>query len=176
MITDWKRIGIKIGILTEEDTFDKGCSTKDAKKALEIILGKEWIKQSVDIALTIEPGAELAMSSLKLLSSELAVDYAYSIYKSDTDPERKRMAVWLIKHLAIEKSYQWVEEFLNDKNVIGWGLDVLDQLLWREVIYYEDVSEKVNHLFELAIKNSNGGLEESVDFIKEYLQERLERE
>ncbi len=174
MITDWKEIGIKLGTFTKEDTFDKGSSTHQAKLALELILGEEWIRHSVDMALTIEPGAELAMQCLKQLSSEYAVEYAYSIYKSDSDEEKKRQAVWLIKHLAVPKSFQWVDEFLNDKNVMGWGIGVLDQLLWCHEIDYEDNKEHIDSLFKLAIKNSDGHLKDNVDFIKDYLHGREE--
>ena len=156
MITDWKKVGIKIGVLTHNDVLDKGVSTEDAKKALETILGEEWIQETVNTVITENLGTELALNCLKHLSSERAVNYAYSIYKSDPDLECKRMAVWLIKHLSVKKSYNWIEEFLNDKNVIGWGIGVLDQLLWSEEIYSEDNKERIAYLFQLAIDNSNG--------------------
>lgn len=176
MITDWKEIGINIGALTEKDTFDKGSSTHEAKQALALILGEEWIRHSVDMALTIEPGAELAMQCLRQLTSEYAVDYAYSIYRSDPDEERKRQAVWLIKHLAVPKSFQWVETFLQDKNVMGWGIGVLDQLLWCNRIDYEDNKEHIDSLFEIAIKNSGGRLKDNIDFIRDYLRNRDEND
>lgn len=116
------------------------------------------------------------MNCLRHISSEKAVDYAYSIYKLDPNIERKRMAVWLIKHLVIEKYYLWVEEFLNDKNVIGWGIGVLDQLLWCKKIDYEDEKPRVDYLLELADKNSDGLLRDNIDFIKEYLKEYLDNQ
>jgi hypothetical protein len=64
---------------------------------------------------------------------------------------------------------QWIEEFLNDVNVMDWGLGVLDQLLWTEQIQY---NENIEILFRLAMLNSNGQLKNQVDFIKEYLQKR----
>jgi len=169
MNTDWKKIGTEIGSITKNSE----CGGTDyAKLAIENILGEKWIKETVEKAISNELGAELAMSCLSLISSELATDYAYSIYQSDLNSERKNMAVWLIKHLAVKKSYDWVEEFINDKNVIGWGIGVLDQLLWTEKIDYEDEKARVDYLLNLAVTNSNGELKENVDFINEYLKER----
>jgi hypothetical protein len=173
MNTDWTKIGTEIGSITKNS--DCG-GTEYAKLAIENIFGEKWIKETVEKAISTESGAELAMSCLSHISSELANNYAYSIYQSDPNPERKNMAVWLIKHLAVKKSYNWIEEFLNDKNVIGWGIGVLDQLLWTEKIDYEDEKIKVDYLLNLAITNSNGELKENVDFINEYLNERDEVE
>ena len=173
MNTDWKKIGIEIGSITEN--FEIG-GTEYAKLAFENILGEKWIKGTVEKAISNEIGAELAMNCLRLISSKLASDYAYSIYKPDINPERKNMAVWLIKHLAVNKSYDWIEEFLNDKNVAGWGIGVLDQLLWTEKIDYEDEKNRIDYLLNLAVKNSNGELKENVDFINGYLRERAEME
>lgn len=170
-MTDWKKIGIEIGSITSP--YRESGGNNYAKLALEHILGEEWIKETVNTALSGELGSELAMNCLRHLSSEKAVDYAYSIYKLDPNIERKRMAVWLIKHLAIEKSYLWVEEFLNDQNVIDWGIGVLDQLLWCNIIDYEDEKPKIDYLLKLADTNSNGLLRENIDFIKEYLKGRL---
>ncbi len=139
---------------------------------MKISSEKVWIKEAVEKAIFNEPGAELAMNCLRLISSELAADYAYSIYQSDFDADRKNMAVWLIKHLTVRKSYHWIEEFLNDKSVIGWGIGVLDQLLWTEKIDYEKEKGRIDYLLNIALTNSNGELKDNVDFIKEYFKAR----
>lgn len=96
--------------------------------------------------------------------------YAYEIYKSSTH-ERADRAVWLIKQLAHPVSYEWIEEFLNDMNVIGWGLGVLDQLLWTRQIPFDEKAEKLLHL---ALTNSEGQMADQIDFIRSYLQARSE--
>ncbi len=111
------------------------------------------------------------MSCLRYLHSTKATRYAYKIYKS-SEGERANQAVWLIKHLANPISFNWIEEFLNDKNVIPWGLGVLDQLLWEERIPYD---EKTKLLLELADKNSHGQLKEQTDFIRQYACEQNSR-
>lgn len=151
----------------------QGMGTHRAQKALETILGEEWIKEAVEKAIEYNGhSSELAMNCLSHISSLKAARIAYDIYKNDKDEERRRMSVWLIKHLHVKESYSWIEEFLNDIKVIGWGLDVLDQLLWCDVIDYEDEKERVDYLLDLALLKSNGELKNTVDFIKEYLKEK----
>jgi hypothetical protein len=108
------------------------------------------------------------MNCLRLLRSEKAVLYAHEIYIESTG-ERASQAVWLIKQIAHPVSIAWIEEFLNDPNVIDWGLGVLDKLLWAGEIPYD---EKAQSLLDLAVFNSKGILQGHVDFIKEYMENR----
>ena len=107
---------------------------------------------------------------MRLIHSPKAAIYAYNVYKL-SEGEKANRTVWLIMQLAHPISILWVEEFLNDENVIAWGLGVLDQLLWRGQIQND---EKIETLFQLALLNSNGQLKNQVDFIRDYLQRRLE--
>ena len=149
----------------------QGMGTHRAQKALETILGDEWISEAVEKAIDYNGhSSELAMNCLSHISSLKAAKMAYEIYKTDKDEDRRRMSVWLIKHMHVKESYEWIEEFLNDKEVIGWGLGVLDQLLWCDVIDYED--ERINYLLDIALLNSAGELSVNVDFIRRYLKEK----
>jgi hypothetical protein len=58
---------------------------------------------------------------------------------------------------------------LNDPNVIGRGLGVLDQLLWSNQITYDERAEK---LLQLALVKSEGQLAKGVTFIHNYLENR----
>jgi hypothetical protein len=93
------------------------------------------------------------------------------VYKS-ADGERADRAVWLIKHIASPISFDWIEEFLNDQNVIHHGLGLLDQLLWTKQIPYDN---KTKSLLELAETNSNGKLKDQTDIIRQSLEERNSR-
>lgn len=167
MKTDWNKIDRELS--KEIQSY----GTHRAEKALELILGDEWIKEAVNKAIYFgDNSSELAMNCLRHISSSKAAKFAYSIYKNEKDDGRKSISVWLIKQLAVKESYEWVEEFLNDTKVIGWGIGVLDQLLWCEVIDYEEEKKRIDFLLELTLKNSNGELKDNVDFIKNYLTER----
>jgi len=167
MKTDWDKIDKQ---LSEEI---QSYGTHRAEKALEVILGDEWIEDAVKKTFDFNGhSGELAMNCLRHISSSKAAKIAYKIYQEDNQNDRKSMAVWLIKQLAVKESYEWIEEFLNDKKVIVYGIGVLDQLLWCEIIDYEEEQERIDFLLELTLKNSNGELKDNVDFIKNYLNER----
>ena len=170
MKSNWEKIGIKVGSLDGNKNIEIGGNDL-AKKAIEEILGEEWIKTTVDHIIQVKRGSELAMNCLRLLESEKATVYAYEIYKN-SDGDTAAEAVWLIKHIANPVAFKWIEEFLNDPNVMIWGFGLLDQLLWIENIYYHNQKEKVDFLFLLALKNSNNQLQEDVNFVKKYLKDR----
>lgn len=165
MKTDWKQLAKQIGSL-QEDGSECGSDTF-SQQAFDEILGDEWIESAVEHIISFKSGRELAMNCLRYLHSNKAIIYTYNVYKN-SDGERAEQAVWLIKHLANPISFDWIEEFLNDQNVIHWGVGVLDQLLWTEQIPYDD---KAKFLLELADRNSNGKLKEQTDFVRKYIEE-----
>jgi hypothetical protein len=169
MITDWKQLARQLGSLRDDGSESGGDDY--AKKAFDEILGDEWVESTVEHIVSFKRGRELAMNCLRYLHSNKATNYAYRVYKT-SEGERADQAVWLIKHLANPIAFEWIEEFVNDKNVIHWGLGVLDQSLWTEQILYDD---KAKLLLELADTNSNGQLKEQTDFIRQYVHERNSR-
>ena len=169
MTTDWKQLAKQLGSLHDDGSECGGDSF--AQQAFDEILGDEWIESTVEHIISFKGGGELAMNCLRYLHSTKATLYAYKVYKT-CEGEKADRAVWLIKHLANPISLNWVEEFLTDKNVIHWGVGVLDQLLWTEQIPYDD---KAKSLLLLADSNSNGQLKEQTDFIRKYLDERNSR-
>ena len=92
-------------------------------------------------------GCEIAMNCLRYLKLEKSVDYAYNTYK-ENDSERSISAVWLLKQLAHPKSFDWIEEFIKDEKVVHWGLGLLDQLLWQNIISYDDERMKIEAIFK----------------------------
>lgn len=162
MISDWEDIGLKVGSLTPDKSVESG-SSQLGQRALEELLRDQWVKGTVDFIIEAKRGGELAMNCLRLIKSEKAVRCAYNLYKNSTN-ERVVEAVWLIKHLAHPTSFEWVEEFIRDDNVITWGIGLLDQLLWTEEIDYNTHKVKVDYLLGLAISKSKIH-KDSVDFI-----------
>ena len=165
MKTDWTQLARQLGSLHNGGEYG---GDSFAQQAFDEIFGDEWIESTVEHILSSKQGKELAMNCLSYLHSTKATNYAYQVYRT-SDKERAAQAVWLIKQLANPISLNWVEEFLNNSNVIHWGIGVLDQLLWTEQIPYDD---KVKSLLELADKNSNGQLKEQINFIRQFINER----
>jgi hypothetical protein len=52
---------------------------------------------------------------------------------------------------------------------MGWGIGVLDQLLWTERVPFD---ERAKLLLTIAEGNGSGQLQGQVDFIREYIQLR----
>ena len=166
MITNWERLAKQLGSLLDDGSEVGGSDF--AQQTFDEILGDEWIEDAVEHIVSNKRGGELAMNCLRLIHSTKATTYAYRVYKT-SNGVRAAQAVWLIKQLANPISLDWVEEFLDDKNAINWGVGVLDQLLWCEQIKYDN---RVKSLLELADKNSNGELREYTDFIRQFMDER----
>jgi hypothetical protein len=165
MLTDWTQLGNQLGSIHRDG---ESGGNDLAEQAFEEILGQDWIKNTVDHIVSFKSGTELAMNCLQLIRSKQAVEYAYYIYKS-SEGDKTARAVWLIKHMAHPISFNWIEEFLNDANVMEWGIGVLDQLLWTEQVPFD---EQAKSLLEIAESKGNGQLQGQVDFIREYIQER----
>ena len=156
---DWENIAT---------TLSKTNSNPDekAKLAIQILLGDDWIKETVDYIIQLKPEWDLALKCLRILESKKASDYAYQIFKSNKSIEYSRLAVFVIKDIAHPESLNWVEEFINNPNVAGFGLEILDQLLWLKKI---KPSSQTENLLILASKKSE--LLKKVNFIKDYLKE-----
>jgi hypothetical protein len=166
MVTNWQTLAKKIGALDDDGSESGGDSY--AEQAFDEIFGDEWIENTVDFIIGFNRSGELAMNCLRYFQSTKATEYAYKIYKA-SDCKKASQEVWLIKHLANPISLPWIEEFLNDQNVLQWGLGALDQLLWKDRIQYD---EKAVYLLNLADKNSNGFLKEHTNFIRDYMAKR----
>src|SRR5215475_14494074 len=70
------------------------------------------------------------------------------------ESETRRSAVELLRVVADRRFLPWVSEFLDDKDahVQSWGIGVLDQLLWSELIESEEAEE----VLERAAHHENG--------------------
>lgn len=140
---------------------------KSAKQALEKILGEEGIKEAVKHSISFKPGWDLAVGCLRDIESKRATEIAYEIYKISPDEKEREMAVYLIREIADPISLAWVEEFLNDPLVEGWGICLLDYLIWRDNV--DAKSEQVKHLLEVAENHSSEYVRDQLIWIREVI-------
>ena len=140
-----------------------------SKLAIESFLGESWVKSTVDYIIQLKPEWNLAINCLRVLESELATDYAYSIYKNSIDNDDRRIAALIVKDIAHPKSIAWVEEFLGDQNTADFGIGILDQLLWSEKIEFNEMTDS---LLNKAEQMWDGSLSSNVSFIRDYLSKR----
>ncbi len=166
MVIDWTALAVEVGSI--HPTGEQG-SDLFTQRALAQIIGAENIANAVELILGFQPGSELAMNVLRYISSQEAAELAYQAYRHSSGEPAGR-AVWLIKHIAYPHSLLWIEGFLRDDNVAGWGIGVLDQLFWTHRIDPEDAV--VMALLDLAAQHQNENVREQAAFITTYLHER----
>ena len=167
---NWKELAIKVGSLKYDSSGRKmgeADGTYFARDALELILDKNEIKEMVEYILDHKEGEGLVISILRYIKSSTATQYAYNTYKN-SEGQRAMDAVWILKQIAHPMSFKWIEEFLDDDNVKGWGIGVLDQLLWWGLIEEEDAE----YLLKKGEKHKNKHVRETVEFIRNYLKKR----
>lgn len=145
-------------------------SSKSALRAIELLLGEENLRATVDYYITHGPGSELARNVLWQLRPWSAMQRCYEIYRSDVDVETRCSAVELLRVVADRRALPWVHEFLNDthQGIQIWGAGLLDQLLWSELVQPEECVE----LLEEMSRHPTAGVREKAEWICSFLRER----
>jgi len=164
---DWAKLANELGTLS--DNGECGSSTS-ACEAIEKIIGEQNIRDAVDYYIDGGRGSELARYVIWQIHPWSSMEYCYEIYKKDNDLERKISAVELLRVAADKRVIPWITEFLLDSNkqIQGWGIGIVDQLLWSELVEEDEMTE----LLELAESVGGKHLSDGVDFIRAFLQIR----
>jgi hypothetical protein len=133
MAIEWEAIAKQVGDRTNEGI---GVGTDTGRRALEMIIGEENIREAVDYFLSDRPGCFTAEMVLKIISPKSAMNRCYEIYKTTQDHERANNAVFLLGSFADAQALPWIAEFLADtrstdsRPIIRWnGLRVLSTIL-----------------------------------------------
>ena len=143
-----------------------------ARRALELILGEEILRESVDYYVALRPARELVRSVLWLLRPWSAMIRCRELSQRPNEIETRRRAVELLRAVADGRALPWVSEFLDDEDagIQAWGIGVLDQLLWSELVEPEEAEE----VLERSARHENGAVRDRVEFIRSYLRDRRE--
>jgi hypothetical protein len=144
-----------------------------ALRALEMILGEEPLRAGVDYYVAHRPASELVRSVLWLLRPWSAMARCRELASSSNDAETRRSAVELLRVVADRRALPWVSEFLDDSDphVQNWGIGVLDQLLWSELIEPDEAED----ILDRAAHHHNQEVRERVEFIRSFLLARKEK-
>jgi hypothetical protein len=166
---DWEQLAEQLGTLKADG--ESGGSDV-AKRAIELLLGEQQLRDAVDHYVAGGRGSELTRSVLWQLQPWSAMKRCYEIYQSDADIESKVSAVELLRVVADRRALEWVAEFLADTHpgIQNWGAGILDQLLWSGLVQPEDCED----LLIAVRKHSNGQVQKTAVFIDEYLRGRAE--
>jgi HEAT repeat protein len=143
-----------------------GCySSRDAKRAVSILLGDATLRAAVDWYVERRPHAELARMVLWQLKPAAARARCMEIYRSDADVDDRRGAVELFRVVATAESLPLIADFLADPDpaIQLWGIGVLDQMLFNDELDDENDAEPY---LRLAERHPNPAVQEKVAFIR----------
>ena len=164
---DWERLASELGLLRADG---ESSGSDDALCALELIIGEDALRRSVDHFVARRPGSELARSVLWQLRPWSAMSYCYEIFKGQQELENRRAAVNLLRVVADHRALPWIKGFLDDSDPViqSCGIGVLDQLLWSELVEPEDAEEFI----QAAETHGDQHVRERAEFIRHYLHDR----
>lgn len=128
MAIDWAALAKKVGDVTSES---EAFATETGRRALEILLGEDNVRDAVDYWISQKRGCFTAEIVLSIIRSRVAMERCYEIYKTEQDSERANRAVFLLASFAETEALPWVREFLHhkDRNIRWNGLMVLRTIL-----------------------------------------------
>jgi hypothetical protein len=138
MKTDWQALSKKLGILREDNSeLYQGINSS---QALEEILGDEWLQHTVDTFIEGTPGNELAIKTLRFISSTKAAEIAYKIYSNnkDTNQQKATLAIWALSDIRTEKSMDYVEEIIERPEYEGIAIAVFRNLVFDHLNWFEE--------------------------------------
>ncbi len=139
---DWQKLSAELGLLKPDG---EAGGSDDARKALELIIGEDALRASVDHYVAYRRGYELARSVLWQLRPWSAMSHCYEIFKRPKELALRRAAVELLRVVADRRALPWIPEFLDDSDpdIQSWGIGVLDQLLFSELLWPEEAEELI---------------------------------
>lgn len=151
MKVDWEALARELGTLTDFGGEIGGSHL--GIQAIEYILGSEFFEQAVEHYISSKPGFELARSVLLRLKPWLGMKHCYEIFKHSNNLVARRSAVELLRVVGDRKVLEWIPEFLADPDpdIQAWGMGVIDQLLFWELLFDEDVQP----ILESALNHDN---------------------
>ena len=166
---DWEQLATSLGLLNDKG---ESGSSDAARRALGMIVGEAALRSAVDHYIAFHRGFELARQVLCQIHPWSAMSYCYEIFKSSRPIEDRRSAVELLRVVADRRALPWVAEFLanEDAEIQAWGVGVLDQLLWSELI---DPAE-AKKLLRAAERHGNEAVRDKAAFIRGFRRDRAQ--
>jgi hypothetical protein len=127
---DWKYLASQVGGL-EPDGTERITGTDGGRRAIELLLGEENIRDAVDCWADERVGAFTAEIVLKIIRSTVAMERCYEIYKSESNTRRAGASVFLLAEMADSRVLPWLPELLRDSSfsIRSCGLSALQMIL-----------------------------------------------
>jgi hypothetical protein len=127
---DWERVADQVGGLDTNGN-ELIAGTQGGRRALEILLGEQNLRDTVDYWNAHGPGCFTAEMVLSIIKSKVAMERCYEVYKTEHGSMGACSAVFLLGSFAGSEALPWVREFLDDtEQVIRLnGVRVLQRIL-----------------------------------------------
>jgi hypothetical protein len=138
MKTDWQALSKKLGVLREDNS--ESYQGINSSQALEEILGDEWLQHTVDTFIEGTPGNELAIKTLRYISSPKAAAMAYKIYtdNKDTNKQKASLAVWALSDIRTPLAMDYVEEIMTQPQYEGIAFGVFRNIVFDHLYWFEE--------------------------------------
>ena len=143
-------------------------SQTDARRAIELLVGESHLVRAVEEYVAGHNESELIRAVLSLIRPISAMTRCYELYRSNARVNTRRAAVELLRAIADHHALPWIEELLDDSDEVNcrWGVGVLDQLLWSELVRPEECEE----LLRRAESHHDAHIRERAAAIRHYLE------
>jgi hypothetical protein len=146
---DWERLAAELGTIRDTSAVSRTetGSFELARQALERIIGPERFAEAVEHYVSFRPGFELARSVLWSVRPWSAMAHCHAIFDSDSNLNRRRAAVELLRVIADRRAVVWIDEFLADPDpeIQVWGIGVLDQLIFSALVDESACARVLSH-------------------------------
>ena len=131
MAIDWNAIATQVGDLNADGS-ERGSGTESGRRALEILIGEDNLREAVDHFISLERGAFTAEMVVKIVRSKVPMKHCLEIYKGEPGTKRASSAIFMFGSFADCTALPWVRDFLGDSNVVVRlnGLRVLRNILY----------------------------------------------
>jgi hypothetical protein len=138
MKTDWQSLSKKLGVIKEDGS--ESYQSINSSQALEEILGDEWLQDTLDTFIDGTPGNELALKTLRYISSPKAAKMAYKIYtdNKDTNQQKASLAVWALSDIRTPLAMDYVEEIMTQPQYEGIAFGVFRNLVFDHLYWFEE--------------------------------------
>lgn len=120
-------------------------SSDDGNRAIEIIIGDDQIRDAVDYYIGLYPGFEVVRMMLMQIRPWSGMNRCYEKYHSESNVQRKCLAIGLLGDIGDSRAGGWIREFLSspDIDIQRSAADTLEQMVWRKRLNREQVEELV---------------------------------
>lgn len=136
---DWQELAEKLGTIRRDEPsqgYTESGGDHVGRQAIAELLGERVLLNAVDTYVGHHPGSELARSVLCVLRPRVVMEHCYRIYQEESDIERRRAAVELLRVVGDKTVLSLVREFLSDpdETIQNWGAGLLDHLIFTGAV------------------------------------------